>query len=1147
MMKKALICFMMVTVGVLFGLRFSVDDVMATSADASSIITGITSISAMGGCGVSTANTQRFTVVPKYGSACNSPYQCWVDTGTGNNNAPWCTGGTGACATASNVTGYTVTYLSKSGDTETYKLQISTSDTYQNIEGRIKRKIPKATLTAKAKDRYYKNVHDQDVLLNNSNAIDSKEVTVGGSATVTAKDVSGYVFSHWGSSCPEKGRDNAKKTCTVNPLNSDKTVYAYYGRRRTLTAYAWDVTNGKVLNDGKAIDGPKEGWYGEGSLSVSSANYNPTGYIWKSWDPTCSNSTKRTCTLNGVTNNTTVYGYYEQNTFEGRSVLSGDASADTGYSKTNITRVGTISNCSPTAGCSVAFDHYLKRASGTGGTGYNIYRSSNLIVSTRAIAGGQVIGDTYWDGKTSPSDSLRHSEFTTKLYPGMVLCERLNFESYSGNVQYTEVCASALGDVPNIPIPNPDPNPREPYILSGDESIIDIKVKNNSLSSTNRYSTYSREVYAKPNDTLLYEAKYDSIVQYTYYIQPQLFRINNGTAIDGGGSTIGSLFNAHKGSGLSNWNNGFDINYGSHTPNNDSNYPELIGSHTYGLGTEGVHEPAPNSKTVSPNNVGRSMDEQAMTSNSSSTATTPSKVSFTDSSGSNLATVLTKPIAQRAKARIPYNYENSIEISTPDDTVYYVGEKGSVETVITVGKRQNDVTEGYYATKVPGAKWKLQVCYGEGDDDCTETDEIDLGGTAGTLNAEGDMEGAEEKKAIEFTAQDYSAGTKICFMAAVFPQNSGEPTNWDNMEGNGEWQWSEQVCYLMAKRPSIQVWGGNIYSGGLVNTSLSKKMYLAGYNDNDYNPSPTNNNPYTFGSWGELGVIATGSITGFASASTLGYASNPTGQLSGILPPITGVNPPSNQGIPSPGGYQGSESGMFCRLSILSIANHNCSSGSAGQVGATSAVNGIKNDQGKIKDLASALGLGDPEIVSGSMSIDGESKTYYKSDGSITINGGTVPMGKTILIYAKNNITIDGDIHYQDISYDNIVETPKLIVYAGGNVNIACKVNRIDAVLMGNIVNTCSDGNEDNISAQEYSNQLTIYGAVIANKLEAKRTYGAAAGVNSMVSAEIIDFDPTLYLWKGINDIDNNDIEDNKENRSSSVDIVYTKELAPRY
>ena len=135
------------------------------------------------------------------------------------------------------------------------------------------------------------------------------------------------------------------------------------------------------------------------------------------------------------------------------------------------------------------------------------------------------------------------------------------------------------------------------------------------------------------------------------------------------------------------------------------------------------------------------------------------------------------------------------------------------------------------------------------------------------------------------------------------------------------------------------------------------------------------------------------------------------------------------------------------------------------------------------------------------------------------------------------NVTIEHDISFLDNQiYNRMSEIPKLIIYAR-NININCDVNRIDAVLIAeNNINTCY--NSDNINDRINSNQLIINGSVITDTLSANRTYGAAKGANSIIPAEIINYDATLYLWG------NNESSLAGGGRFSSV---YLREVAPRY
>ena len=114
---------------------------------------------------------------------------------------------------------------------------------------------------------------------------------------------------------------------------------------------------------------------------------------------------------------------------------------------------------------------------------------------------------------------------------------------------------------------------------------------------------------------------------------------------------------------------------------------------------------------------------------------------------------------------------------------------------------------------------------------------------------------------------------------------------------------------------------------------------------------------------------------------------------------------------------------------------------------------------------------------------------------------------------------------------------PKLIIYSKKNININCEVNRIDALIIANgTVNTCA--NSSNINAAANSRQLFVNGAIVAKKLVANRTYGAATGANSIIPAEIINFDPTLYQFSGSAQAD--------DDTTGRLDVTYMHELSPR-
>ncbi|MBQ3321032.1 hypothetical protein IJG71_02805, partial [Candidatus Saccharibacteria bacterium] len=156
------------------------------------------------------------------------------------------------------------------------------------------------------------------------------------------------------------------------------------------------------------------------------------------------------------------------------------------------------------------------------------------------------------------------------------------------------------------------------------------------------------------------------------------------------------------------------------------------------------------------------------------------------------------------------------------------------------------------------------------------------------------------------------------------------------------------------------------------------------------------------------------------------------------------------------------------------------------------------------------------------------------------ITSGEVSRGITIAS-SDEDITISGDLVYSG-TFNSLNELPKLVIYAN-NVNINCNVERIDALIIANDkVRTCSDS--DNINDSKNSTQLKVNGAIISNNLEANRTYGASTGANSIIPAEIINFDPTLYKFGDIKKA--NEETGETDEVEANLEMVFLREQAPR-
>ena len=304
---------------------------------------------------------------------------------------------------------------------------------------------------------------------------------------------------------------------------------------------------------------------------------------------------------------------------------------------------------------------------------------------------------------------------------------------------------------------------------------------------------------------------------------------------------------------------------------------------------------------------------------------------------------------------------------------------------------------------------------------------------------------------------------------------------------------------------------------------IANKTNLAGYGEV----------AYTFGSWTELSLVANGPVKGLASGAGLGYARNDGG---GLWPNYTFANNEAtanyvgngnndyvddvNKDVNLPGG---SDNEDFCKMSTLSFANAGCASGSVGDLGGESLNSSTNSNKSaliaKFNDTNSAEYTLEPH-----------------DDNNYNIGGMEIAKGETKIITVRNGTAkITGNIIYVDDSYATMTEIPKLIIYAK-DIEIDCAVERIDAVLIADgDVNTCKS---EDVNLQQNSTQLKINGSVISDTINLNRTYGAATGANSIIPAEIVNYDTSLYLWAN----QRSDIT-----RTGKIMTAYQHELSPRY
>ena len=535
----------------------------------------------------------------------------------------------------------------------------------------------------------------------------------------------------------------------------------------------------------------------------------------------------------------------------------------------------------------------------------------------------------------------------------------------------------------------------------------------------------------------------------------------------------------------------------------------------------------------------------------------------------NVDTIKPGPATDKASVLVPYNFSNRPIVHLADDFTY-AGETIEVsEAKVRVEQKRNNRTEGTYATQVPYAKVKMFAYASSnstgggtvgdmgGDDvDCSVFDSkakykqckqfgnmIEFKDEE-ALNAKGRLGGAHKQvESLEgvYNSYDVSAGDFMCFVVAVYPAQSNGDT--DMSGGNGMWRFSQPACAIVAKRPTFQVWGGDMYTNSTIKAKVAdKRNVYAGYKGNMGNfttQGSTSTGKTHYGSWVEEGLVigASGGVTtggnfAFASGAALGYRNEPEKANTGV------------------------DGDLACsKMAPLTIANSGGSCGYPSGIGSE-----FKDNNDNRRELI------DYWVQSTQNPTASGAKIVYSNSNSI--GNVTVPKKETWIYDANGIFTITGNIKYEDgyNASSTLRDIPKVVIYAD-NVNISCNVIEVDAIIItkaGGKVDTCSEHSnvpepEEMVDNPMRSNPLRIFGMVITDYITLGRTYGSAAwkdekcsSVNNdldkdrydprcngqLAAAEVFDFDSSILLWSEFMA---------SAAETDTMQVVYQNEIAPRY
>jgi hypothetical protein len=329
---------------------------------------------------------------------------------------------------------------------------------------------------------------------------------------------------------------------------------------------------------------------------------------------------------------------------------------------------------------------------------------------------------------------------------------------------------------------------------------------------------------------------------------------------------------------------------------------------------------------------------------------------------------------------------------------------------------------------------------------------------------------------------DLPIGSKICYTLRVKPASST----------NSDWIKSAPICVTIGKQPKTQIWGGDLITGGDIQTSQSLKKFGDTFS--------------TFGSWGEYAFFAEGT--------------NKTGGGKGMASGSAFAN-------------TGMSGATVCSYSTLSFTNTLpketiCASGTIGHYSNTNPFDIVANfpDENPTR------------TISGTVSPTNLPSGTHNASGNINLLASKLLTGQSIIIKSAGTVTIEGDQTYHTGPYADISKLPQLVIIAK-DIIIANSVTQVDAWLIAKpdgtagSIQTCK---KEAKTASECNTLLKINGPVVTDKLYLYRTAGSGTGPASGDPAEIINLRADAYLWAYA-----------RTSSTGRLITTHTTELPPRY
>ena len=316
--------------------------------------------------------------------------------------------------------------------------------------------------------------------------------------------------------------------------------------------------------------------------------------------------------------------------------------------------------------------------------------------------------------------------------------------------------------------------------------------------------------------------------------------------------------------------------------------------------------------------------------------------------------------------------------------------------------------------------------------------------------ARGGIDITDLKLPDDISGLKLTKGDRLCYATVVGPYNGAV--------SDDTFRYSVD-CASIAKTPKLQVWGGDVRSGGNIITSRTVADQA------------------TYGSWGEYGLLAAHKID---SASGAGLSSDAGGRLA---------------------------VGPAAQYNQLTFAN-------------TRRFGFYATDL--VKGEATTPTIGSPRGgLQGSVAVGSLASGSYTAD-NLTLQASDLPAGRSVLIQASGTVKISGNLQYAGGPYQSWAALPQLIIRAR-HIVIDPSVSTVNAWLMTpaqGSVSTCGalDNPHDwlsGLSVKDCNNQLQLHGPVMTGRFYPRRVFGAeqAAGSHRGTPAEIINLRYDSYFW----------------------------------